>query len=286
MTIGDVADLRECYLSCLRRALIGVAPEYPYRLVPAPPEHSELFSKLRKRGLELVTRRPARWDLREAGGGWPVTGQTMIGERRLTQLQDAVETVIAEDVEGDLIETGVWRGGATIMMRAVLQAHGVADRRVCVADSFQGLPAPDPDRFAADAVDPERMTPAVDAELRANSALCVGLDEVRANFASYGLLDDQVEFLPGWFRDTLPAVAGRRWAIVRLDGDMYESTIQGLEHLYPSLSPGGYLIVDDLALPPCRKAVEDYRAANSISEPIEMIDHTGGFWRKPAARLP
>ena len=86
------------------------------------------------------------------------------------------------------------------------------------------------------------------------------LDTVQANFRRYGLLDDRVKFLPGWFRDTLPVAPVERIAVLRLDGDMYESTHLALTHLYPKLSSGGFLIVDDYgALPNCRRAVEDFR---------------------------
>ena len=69
-------------------------------------------------------------------------------------------------------------------------------------------------------------------------------------------------------------------AVLRLDGDMYSSTIQALDALYPKLSPGGFCIIDDFALPGCAAAVHDYRAANSIDEPLVDIDGTGSFWRR------
>jgi O-methyltransferase len=264
-------DLRGRYLDCLRRALIGTSASYPYRFLVRPPAgHEDMVAELNRRGVELVTRREGKLSQYEVGAGWPLTGQTMIGERRLKQLQEAVETVISEGVAGDLIETGVWRGGAAILMRGVLHAHEVEDRQVWVADSFEGLPPPDRERYPAD-----RDRPYVQPVLE------VSLDEVRTNFASYDLLDERVRFLPGWFRDTLPPLRGHVWAVVRLDGDMYESTIQALESLYPSLSPGGFLIVDDYgALAECRLAVDDFRTANAVNEPIEAIDHAGVFWRK------
>jgi O-methyltransferase len=109
----------------------------------------------------------------------------------------------------------------------------------------------------------------------------VPLEEVKANFARYGLLDDQVRFVPGWFRDTLPGAPIERIGLLRLDGDMYESTYVALEALYPRLSPGGYLVVDDYgAIPSCRRAITDYRAANHIEDPIHEIDWTGVYWRR------
>ena len=210
---------------------------------------------------------------RAEGRDWPAQAETMIGLERLGQLRDCVVDVIRRGVPGDLIETGVWRGGATIFMRGVLKAYGDRTRVVWVADSFQGLPQPDAEEYPADAGDPHWQYP----------QLAVSLDEVKANFARYGLLDEQVRFLPGWFRDTLPAAPIERLAVLRLDGDLYESTIVALQSLYPKLSPGGYAVVDDYSLPACRAAVDDYRAEHGISEPIERIDWTGVFWRRRSA---
>jgi len=194
-------------------------------------------------------------------------GETMIGEERLDNVRACIESVIADRVPGDLIETGVWRGGTTIFMRAVLEAYDVHDRSVWVADSFQGLPAP------GSGDDPKQR---FDAE----HGLAVSLESVRANFERYGLLDDQVKFVPGWFSETLPTLRDQTWAVIRLDGDLYRSTYDALSALYPSLSPGGYLIVDDWCLEQCRRAVHTYRGEQGITEPIEQIDWTGVFWRK------
>jgi hypothetical protein len=195
----------------------------------------------------------------------------MIGLKRLDNLQFCIEEAITNGVAGDLIETGVWRGGATIFMRAVLRAYGITDRCVWVADSFEGLPPPDTTKYPCDAGD----------TLHQARELAVSLEEVKANFERYGLLDDQVCFLKGWFRDALPVALIQRLAVLRLDGDMYESTMDALVNLYPKLSEGGYVIVDDYsAIPACRQAVQEYRSANGISEEIREIDWTGVFWQK------
>src|ERR1017187_1976268 len=125
------------------------------------------------------------------GKDWPLLAQTMLGMKRLDNLQYCVETVLTSGVPGDLIETGVWRGGCSILMRAILKAHGVSDRNVWVADSFSGLPKPDPQKYPADAGDTFYL----------HAGLAVSEERVRGNFARYGLLDDQVRFLKGWFKD-------------------------------------------------------------------------------------
>ena len=208
---------------------------------------------------------------RGEGRDWPQMAHTMIGARRLRNVRTCVERVIEDGVRGDVIETGVWRGGSTILMRGVLKAYGVTDRTVWVADSFEGLPPPDPDRYPADAGDTHHtLTP-----------LAISMEMVQAHFQAYDLLDDQVRFLKGWFEDTLPSAPIDALAVVRLDGDMYASTIQAIESLYPKLSVGGYLIVDDYgAVPGCKKAIHDYRDAHGIQDELQKIDWTGVFWRR------
>jgi hypothetical protein len=206
------------------------------------------------------------------GRDWPAEAETMIGLKRLDNIQHCVTDVLARGIPGDLLEAGVWRGGAAIFMRAVLAAHGVAGRRVWVADSFQGLPQPDPESFPLDAGDRHwELTP----------YLGIPLDVVRANFERYDLLDEQVEFLPGWFKDTLPAAPIQEIAVLRIDADMYESTFEVLTFLYPKLAAGGYVIIDDYGvLPNCKAAVDDYRRAHAIDSEIEYVDWSGVYWQK------
>ncbi len=221
--------------------------------------------------LQLVRRAQPDPAVRDEGRDWPSSAETMIGRRRLDNLQYCVIQALTSEVPGDLIETGVWRGGASIFMRAVLKALGDTDRRVWLADSFRGLPPPDPARYPADAGD----------LLWRYDDLAIPLEEVKSNFSRYGLLDDQVRFLEGWFDETLPAAPVDRLCVLRLDGDMYQSTMVALSALYPKLSVEGFVIIDDFgAVPACRAAVEDYRRQHDISEEIVPIDWTGVFWRR------
>lgn len=265
------ADL---YLDLLKRALTR-------RLFPrsyasyAPPRGSVVgvgyraaSAALRRVGLEIV-RRTDTAD-REAGRDWPADAETMVGMARLDNLQSCVETVIRDRVPGDLIETGVWRGGSIILMRAVLAAYGEPGRIVWAADSFAGLPPPDVGRNPADSGD----------RLFTFPDLAVPLEEVRANIARYRLLDERVRFIKGWFADTLPTAPIERLAVLRLDGDMYGSTMDALVPLYPKLSVGGFVIVDDYGIESCRQAVHDFRERNGIEDPIQRIDDTGVYWRR------
>jgi O-methyltransferase len=211
-------------------------------------------------------------EARRNGQDWPSEAETMVGMRRLDNVEDCVRDVLRQNVPGDLVETGVWRGGAAILMRAVLKAYGDLARNVWVVDSFEGLPRANPVLCPADAED--RL-----ADF--NNYLGVSLERVQANFERYNLLDGQVRFLKGWFRDTLPSAPIERIAVLRLDGDMYESTMDTFNNLYDKVQQGGYIIVDDYgALANCRAAVHDFRRSRSILDPIQPVDWTGIFWQR------
>jgi O-methyltransferase len=258
---------------CLTRYLFGES------YVPAVPPRGTLkhtaFEPVRRwlagKDMEVIRHVPFDEQTRAEGRDWPARAESMAGLRRLENLQFCVTDVLRRGVPGDLIETGAWRGGVTIFMRAILEAYGDTERRVWVADSFQGLPRPDPERWPAEAGD-EHWT---------RGELAVSLEEVQANFARYGLLDERVRFLAGWFADTLPTAPIKRLAVLRLDGDMYGSTMEALEALYPKLSVGGYVIVDDYgAIPQCKEAVTDFRTAHDIIDPMETVDWTGVYWQR------
>lgn len=247
-TDAEKARLRAAYLDLMRDSLIGRLNEDP----PLPSSKVEGYKP----------------DFRDQGWDWPSKAPSMIGGKRMENVRAECERVLAAGVPGDFMETGVWRGGACIMMRAVLRAWGVTDRRVIAADSFAGLPPPSETADAG-------------AEFHTWKDFAVSLEEVKAYFARYGLLDDQVVFLKGLFKDTLPTAPVEQLALLRLDGDMYESTRDGLVNLYSKLSPGGTLIADDYFLFEAhRKAVDEYRAQHGITDAIIPIDHFGAYWVK------
>jgi O-methyltransferase len=195
---------------------------------------------------------------------------TMIGRLRLENLQRCIETVLADGVKGDFIETGIWRGGACIFMRGVLMAYGVTERIIWCADSFQGVPAPSHPEDAG-----------FDISAKVLPILAVSVSEVQELFGRYGLLDDQVKFLKGWFKDTLAKSPIEQLAILRLDGDLYESTWDALAPLYDKVERGGFIIVDDFnSCPPCKRAIENFRAKFGISEELVEIDAQSVYWRK------
>jgi len=219
-----------------------------------------------------ITYRPGSYDAksRNSGGDWPSLAHSMIGMQRMENVRNCAVTAVKDNVPGDFIETGVWRGGACIMMRGVLKALGDTDRTVWVADSFAGLPKPNAEKYAADKGDDHHQY----------DVLAVSVEDVKNNFRKYGLLDDQVKFLKGWFSETLPKAPIEKLSVLRLDGDMYESTMDALVSLYPKVSSGGFVVIDDYhAVPGCKQAVHDYLESKNISVSICEIDGTGVYWR-------
>jgi hypothetical protein len=205
---------------------------------------------------------------------------SMLPLSRLDNLEACINEVVTNNIPGDLIETGVWRGGSTIFMRAVLKLHGVSDRLVWVADSFEGLPEPDEKKFPLEAKSYRSA-----AMMKSYNHLAVGLDEVKRNFLAYGMLDDQVRFLKGWFKDTLPVAKIDSLSILRLDGDYYESTMDALSNLYHKVSIGGFVIIDDYGEDTwtyCKRAVDEFRKQHRISDPLVRVDKPCYYWRKTA----
>lgn len=195
---------------------------------------------------------------------------TMIGRKRLDNIERCLDIIRSDNVVGDLAETGIWRGGSVIFMRGYLAAWDINDRNVWAADSFEGLPVPS-----------LQEDHGYDFSATKMPILAISLDEVRENFRRYNLLDNQVNFLKGWFSDTLPSAPISSLALLRLDGDLYESTRDALNALYDRVTTGGFIIVDDYNdFEPCKRAIDEFRAQRSITSPLETIDWSGVFWRK------
>ena len=258
---------------------------------------------------------------------------SMVGLARLDNIQACVEAILAEGIAGDFIETGCAKGGACILMRAVLRAHGERRRRVICCDAFSdSKPTAHPavQVLAYCILRPlhlllvlASLVPSERWHLRLYAALMrlqhhfpvdtahvsrdtvrsflfflrrghlfvkpavppvgTGLAAVRSHFARLGLLDEQVCFVKGFFSETLPSAPVDRLALLRLDGDLYASTMDGLVHLYPKLTPGAFCIVDDyFSFDECRQAVDEYRAKHAITAEMTRIDNMSVFWRVPA----
>jgi O-methyltransferase len=265
------------YLDLMKRALTRTLSAKPRERQTLQPgrrtlrtAHALIKSVLAPAGLELVrviNTGPSDYlESGDAATNRVEDAETMLGTRQLDHMQAAIEDVVRRGVPGDLLEAGVWRGGMTIFMRAVLKVHRETTRRVWVVDSFAGLPKPDA---------------AFDSFGWKRGDMSASLPNVKGNFARYGLLDEQVVFVKGFFSETLPTAPIQALSILRADADLYESTADILNNLYPKLSVGGYAIFDDYQnLKDCRRAIEDYRQAHGILEPIVTIDKRAAYWIK------
>lgn len=198
-------------------------------------------------------------------------GYTMIGLRRLDNIQVCIETLIEDGIPGCLVEAGVWRGGACIFMAAVLKEHrddpGFFSRNVYACDIFEGT-------FPTSDHPLDRWTGGADFR-----SLSVYLEEVKENFRDFGLLEDNVIFKDGWFSDTLPTI-DEPVALLRIDGDTYSSTIDAMA-LEPQIPSGGYIIMDDWFIKGSRQAFLDYFSGAVTEKDMTIIDSYGAFWRKP-----
>lgn len=203
------------------------------------------------------------------GNGWAARAYSMIGIKRMDNIENLIKDIIENKIEGDFIETGVWRGGATIFMNGINTFYNL-NRKIFVADSFEGLPKPDP-KYPEDASD----------KLYRLKMLKVDLDTVQNNFKRFDLLNDNVIFIKGFFEHSLKDAPIEKLSLMRLDGDMYSSTIQVLEQLYDKLSIGGYVIIDDYGLPGAYQAVHDFIDKNKLNVKLITIDTSLSiYWKK------
>jgi O-methyltransferase len=206
---------------------------------------------------------------RVEGSDWPSNAYSMIGLKRMNNLMDMLDYVRLNNIEGDLIETGVWKGGATIFMKIYCDLYNL-NKKVFVCDSFEGLPKPS-GKFSSDIGDIHHTY----------DALKVSLDEVKNNFKNYNCLDDNVVFIKGFFGQTLPNNNEiQKISLLRMDGDMYESTHDVFYSLYDKVVKSGVIIIDDFCLDGCRDCVNDFRKEKNIISEYTVIDRCGIYWFK------
>jgi len=229
--------------------------------------NSKPLKRLREVGNGTVAIEDSDEFLRWKGMDCPADGYTMIGYKRLRNIYDLLKHALDNNLPGSFIETGVWKGGASILAAHVLKGTG---RKVYVCDSFRGLPKPDT-KYPVDQ----------NCHLFEQAHLRISKQDVMNNFQKFGLLNDNVVFVEGFFEDTLPTIKDV-FSLIRLDGDMYGSTWCALENLYPQLTSGAGCIIDDWILTPAREAVYDYRTQIKEEAPIVDIDGIGVYWLKNA----
>ena len=209
------------------------------------------------------------------------TPHTMTGPARLLALIDAVRYCVHRDIPGSFGECGVWRGGSVLAMTLTLLDMGLADRDIYLYDTFEGMTAPTEHDISP--IDPPALETWNAARRRGERAWNgifspAVFDEqgVRATLASTGYPQDRLHFVRGPVEETLPENAPEQLALLRLDTDWYESTRHELRHLYPLLSDGGVLIIDDYGhWEGARRAVDEHFATVAPPLLLNRIDYTG-----------
>lgn len=253
---------RDLYLDTLRDFLTGEL--YGDTMVP----RRSIRRILSLFGIKLG--KMPKHDQLSSGRAWPQTALTMVGKKRLNNIRKLLSECDSDGVLGDFVECGVWRGGASIYAAAVI-ATSFRKRDVWLCDSFQGLPNP---THKLDRMDPVHLW-------KDSDVLAVPLSEVQDNFKKLNLLGPNIHFVKGWFKDTLSELPCKRIAVLRADGDMYESTMQILG-LWRKVSPGGYVIIDDYYdVQGCRKAVDSFFHLYPDLRPIR-IDDASIYFQKPS----
>lgn len=214
--------------------------------------------------------------------------------RRATMLEPLASCIFRENVPGDFVEAGVYRGGITIFFAAMMMAKGeFGQRKIWVADSFAGLPPAGYAVRTSQNLSQQQIGKMVgrytEGKLRAT------LERVQQNFESFlnvSVDDDRVRYVPGFFNDSLPGAPVKQLALLRADSDLYSSTYETLAALYPRLSIGGFVVFDDYKLAQARAAIVAFRREKGITSPVwgsardleppfQTLDRMA-FWRKSA----
>ncbi len=211
---------------------------------------------------------------------------TLVGVGGLEATDRLARAVVADAIPGDFVELGVARGGCAALLGSTLfeNAHqGVIGRRLWLFDSFEGLPAPTDEDYSGEGG--ERTTGDHIRPLGVGD--CLGtLDDVQdLLLRRFRYPADRVRFVKGWFQDTIPVVRDEigRIAVLRMDGDWYESTRTCLEGLYDKVVPGGAIIIDDYeACYGCERAVTEFLDARQLEVDMHLDGRGGSYFRKPA----
>jgi hypothetical protein len=267
--------LNSRYLGLLKRALVNwIYPEHELQVSYLQSDHVAKDRLARSRYLRDISsieaEKYAELLEKKKHGFVTVLSHTLVGLRRLNHLEYCARQIFAQGIPGDFFEAGVCQGGASIFLRALQVVFGEEQRKTWAADSFEGLP---PAALPQDE--------GLDFTESNYPWLAFGQERVEDHFRRYDLWSDQVRLVKGWFSETLPTLDCGPLALLRLDADLYQSTMEVLVNLYDKVVPGGFVVVDDYgAFEACRLAIDDFRLERNIQEPLKWIDWSGVYWRK------
>ncbi len=254
--------------------ILRVKLEKDLRLEPAYEEYYRLLEQhpLRKQMSQLSYQLSLRFVLKYDKFMQHTAAYSMCMPTQMYNIIDCVEQALHDNIPGDLFEAGSWKGGMGILMKEILRRHDNHERQVWLADAWG-------QEFPAAVTDNDLDISPILNRLFVGS---VTRDSVESNFREFLLYDDKVNLIEGYFKYTLPNVAVDSIAVLRLDADLYNSTMDALNHLYAKVSAGGYIIVDDygIELCDCKQAIHDFRDKHGINDPIHMVDLQCAYWRK------
>lgn len=201
---------------------------------------------------------------------------TMTSAERMYSLYKAIDYTISNDIKGDFVECGVWKGGSSMLIALTLLEKGISDRNIYLYDTFEGMSAPTDADIAYSGESAQKLLSEHDKMDEASVWCYSPLDAVKANLLSTGYPEKHLIFVKGKVEDTLPSTTPAVIALLRLDTDWYESTKMEMEKLYPLLQDKGILIIDDFGFwEGARRAVVEYFEKAGKKPYLHRIDDTG-----------
>ena len=282
MKEDNTYNIKIKYLELIKKSIIAEFYPFTYLGVDHPTSNSlkriikkVILSLLSKKGLSI--KKDITSDDFENGSKRSSLSFSMVGKKRLNNVHELIDKIYKNKIEGDFLEAGIWRGGVVIFMKACLFAYNDSSRKIWGIDSFKGFPSLDLKNFPEDSIFEKILNKWNRQEM------IVSKKEVIDNIKKFDLFDKQIELLEGWFSDILYNDNEiKKLSLCRIDGDLYQSTYEALVGLYPKISSGGYVIIDDYGLPSgaCKKAVDRFRKENNINSELVKIDWVGVYWKK------
>ena len=199
---------------------------------------------------------------------------TMTSVERMSELINAVNYIVKNNIQGDIAECGVWRGGSMMITALTLLSHGDTSRCLYLYDTFEGMSAPNGCDLSYDG------TPAavqLQNDPKGTGIWCyASIEDVRTNILSTGYPPEKIFLIKGKVEETIPQSLPKSLALLRLDTDWYESTKHELNYLYPLVNKNGFLFIDDYGhWQGARKAVDEYFCSNDPFVYLHRIDYTG-----------
>lgn len=198
---------------------------------------------------------------------------TLVDKIRCDNLYNICEIINKENIEGDLLEAGVYKGGCGLIMSYAIKKLSM-NKKVLLIDSFEGIPSSDNTKYGYS-----------DNESHSEGEFSISLEQVQQTFKKLEL-EDNVKFIKGWFKDTIPVLPVKEIALLRFDGDLYSSTLEVLENLYDKVVSRGFIIIDDYCLSSCKEAVTKFILDRDLDIKLinpylnNMAAPCGIYWRK------